>query len=425
MHKKFGWAWLCAGLASIGLVTMVSAGGVGGPTDLGEKKVEKFRKLRPTTEWSLLVKGGRQVEEGDKRNIRLAAEVLVWQTTWRTNPKKPDDVRKEFEQEMGTLLNKENRDKNKDFRKHFAKELVACFKEVFALPFDENKLGCQNAAILLPSLARLQEEEIGDLLTDLIRDPKQHDAVKLYALKGLAAYFPAYEWTVVAPKDNSGNVIPDARKKKYIERIQVLIDFLDRTWESNKADDDAIRFLRREAIRTLAQAQVPAVEVTKDKVFAPVAQRLVQILDPKTKMTPSPSLQEKVEAAIGICQIKVIPNTLYLPDEGIYRVGTFLVEFANAYKNDRTDFVGGGKFRKIPKIPWKIESERLLQALKLQVKNNEIKNAKVLQDAAQPYLSPMKTHAELDRNPKELGVEVDSMRKTPQIYNIKPADNDK
>src|SRR5262249_30838088 len=208
--------------------------------------------------------------------------------------------------------------------------------------------------ILLPKLARLEEEEIGDYLAGLVKDPKKHDAIKLWALKGLAAYFPAHEWTVVAPKDRDGKEIPEARKKREVERSNAVIEFLRRNWESNHADDDAIRYLRREAIKTLAQAQVPAVEITKDKAVAPVAKTLLKILEPKNGMNPSPSLQEKVEAAIGICQIKVIPNSLYLPDQGIYLVGTFLVEFANEYINDRSSFVGGNsKTRKIPKLPWK------------------------------------------------------------------------
>src|SRR5439155_14055972 len=119
-----------------------------------------------------------------------------------------------------------------------------CFKDVFSLPFDENRLGCVNAALLLPKLARMEEEEIGDYLAELVKDPKKHDAIKLYALKGLAAYFPAHEWTVAgAPADA-------ARKKREIERIKVVMDFLQRKWDASKADDDAIRFLRREALKT-------------------------------------------------------------------------------------------------------------------------------------------------------------------------------
>jgi hypothetical protein len=399
-------------------------------TDFNEEWIKEFKKIRPTALLQL-IKGERPFQDSDKRNVELAAKVLVWRMSWplkNTDNKFMDDARKEFDQEINALLDKENRNKNKDYRKVFAKYLVGCFKDVFNLPFEANRVGHLNAAILLPKLARLQEEEIGDFLTALIRDPKQNDAVKLYALKGLAAFFPAYEWTLggaIAPKDNNGNAIPAAQKQKYIDRLQAVIDYIDRTWESSRADDDAIRFLRREAIRTLGQAQVPAVEVNNQKVSAPVAKSLLRVLDPKGGMEPSPSLQEKVEAAIGICQIKVIPNTLYIPDEGIYRVGTFLVDFANAYKKDRGEFFGGGKTRKLPSIPWKIQSERLLQALKLQVKNNDIKNAQRLLDSAQPYLNAMKSHAEID-SPKELGAVVNSMRpKSAEIYKgVKAAEKD-
>ena len=413
MHRYSRWARIFAAVTIVGLATWVLAKDPT-PTDLGKENVEKFKKIRPG-ELLPLIKGTRQVQDGDKKNIELAAQVLVWRVSWpltpNNNPKVMDEVRKQFNEEISALLAKQNKGNNKAYRKMFAKYLIGCFKKVFELPFDENRIGCVNAAILLPSLARLNDDEdVGDFLAELIKDPKKHDSIKLYALKGLAAFFPAYEWTVIFPKDNAGNVVSDAQKKRYIERIKVVTDFLQRKWEPKTADDDAVSFLRRQAIKTLGQAQVPAVEVKNQKVDGSVVGSLLKILDPMNGMTPPPSLQEKIEAAIGICQIKLIPNSLYLPELGIYRVGTLLVEFADAYQKDKR-VVGT-----IRSIPWKVQGERLTQALKLQVKNLDNseparKKAQVLLDTVDPDLKAIKAHLDnLPDDPKALGKVVNGMK---------------
>src|SRR5258708_14252685 len=132
MHPFCKWTWLCVGLASVSLSALALAKG---PTDLGDDKIKLFKQIRPT-ELIPLIKGTRQVQKSDQKNIELAAEVLVWRASWsvkRKNPKFLEEVRKDFDREINEVMDKGNKVNNKDYRKMLVKYLLRCFKEVFDL----------------------------------------------------------------------------------------------------------------------------------------------------------------------------------------------------------------------------------------------------------------------------------------------------
>src|SRR6516164_5204033 len=121
MHRYSRWARIFAAVTIVGLATWVLAKDPT-PTDLGKENVEKFKKIRPG-ELLPLIQGNRQVQDGDKKNIELAAQVLVWRVSWpltpNTNPKIMDEVRKQFNEEISALLAKQNKGNNKAYRKIF------------------------------------------------------------------------------------------------------------------------------------------------------------------------------------------------------------------------------------------------------------------------------------------------------------------
>src|SRR6202011_5117186 len=113
--------------------------------------------------------------------------------------------------------------------------------------------------------------------------------------------------------------------------------------------------LRREGIKALGQFGMPALEVTKNKVIGPAAFYLIGVLagDQNGKAY---TFAERLEAAIGVCQLQASEIEGYRPEVGLYFVGLTLVELERAYFEGWTYSTG----RKDPKedphqpsLPWK------------------------------------------------------------------------
>src|SRR5262249_52373327 len=146
---------------------------------------------------------------------------------------------------------------NRDFVHQMGPHFAKAFKAVFDRDFLPNRQGSVNAALMLPALAKLKQEEVGDMLKDLINDPKVHDAIKIHTVRALREFFP------VKTLDNADNLkdqkVAD-KKKRDLERIAALTAFIERKWPTpqDKQELDAIHYLRREAIISLAAADAPA-----------------------------------------------------------------------------------------------------------------------------------------------------------------------
>src|SRR5438132_9418261 len=80
-------------------------------------------------------------------------------------------------------------------------------------------------------------------------------------------------------------------------------------------------------------ARVPAVSAIdpKNKIEGHVALGLVKVL--AKKVQPEPSIQERVEATIGVCQFTKYVEQ-YDPKIGIYLVGETLADLVGEYKTD-------------------------------------------------------------------------------------------
>jgi hypothetical protein len=306
---------------------------------------------------------------------------------------------------------------------------VSAFKQILDFPFDNNRLSCVNAAVLLPDLAKLKRPEIADFLVTLLEDPKKHDSIKLWAAQALAEFFPATEFDVVLKK---GDQAAELQKQTDLKRVNALLKFVTRKWtpakDASKGEIEGFRYARRMAIYALADARVPVIEADPNpkakKLAGAVIQALLPILDKDAYTaaygdTPEPSLAEKIEAVIAIGRMKVQPNSAYQPDEGIYRVGTALVEVATAYKIDFNRFAGkGAQLKNIPSIlPWKRDGRRLQMALADMadsVRNDAARvsawdNARKLQSAALPLLNAMQA-GQANFNAQDLADVVKTLR---------------
>ena len=318
---------------------------------------------------SLRDKGSQAFGKDDLALMDLAAKYYVYRVTSqeaKQDPKVMHKVVSDFENQMDSAMRAAKTNTNPEFLKHFPKAAIARIKDVLELDFNANRLPCLNAAILLPSLAQTKQDYVAEYLVQLLNDPKKNEVIKLYAAKALREYPAARVYTDEDPPTDKALL---AQKARDSARVEALLKMLDHKWpaseKSPKEEVDAVRFIRREVVAALASAQVPATATLikkKPALEGPVAYGLIRILA-KDGVTPSPSLAERCDAAIGLCYIKP-PNLQYTKQEyqpqlAIFLVGKFLGDYISEYQKDFVNL----KVKRLPFHPWKLNSERLAQAL--------------------------------------------------------------
>ncbi len=365
-----------------------------GQVQLGDKlgtetQIDGFNAEKKN-DFKKVMQGEREYKAADQALLELAAQYYIYRITWFDKIQRDREllnkVREEFKSEADAAP------KYKEtVAKPFAKALLGCFADVFKLSFDKNRIAHVNAALMLPGLAQFKSEEVGDFLAKLIADPKTHDAVRMHAARALGEFFRS-----IPPMEQTQAKGNDLRRQKDPARIQALLDVIDKKWDPKKIAPEAAQYLRREAVKALAQARIPAVEVGKGKLTAPVAIGLLRVLAVPPVLVPPPSQGEKLEAAIGICQLQVdAAHDLFVPEIGIYRTARALNEFVRNYQTDfKSQFGGAGKKAKTPVMPWRYDAERVKLALKAMVDNTLAKEearkrARSLDTNMQPFLKAM------------------------------------
>lgn len=233
-----------------------------------------------------------------------------------------------------------DRDQQRKFLLEFGKALTAAIDEVLKNPMAIARV---NAARILTRLGEAGLEESADYMVKVMQDKEQIDAVKLYVLRGLKELLAA------------NGKIKDPERELRI--VQALLEFMKRPptyGDKAPADEvEAHRYLRREAIRALAQSHLPAL-VHKKEVAAQPALELLRVMS-KDGVTPEPSFSEQLEAAIGICKMQSKNYKEYQPDYAAQHLGYFLSDFMTRYNDDRT--------KTLRSEAWKIQAVRLQQAL--------------------------------------------------------------
>jgi hypothetical protein len=348
------------------------------------------------------------------------AQWYVFRMSWTETHNKAKElqaVASEFATHMNNASSAQNAEKNRDFVKVLSARLAAAFKDTFTMKAAGNHITLTNTALLLPHYAKLRMESASDCLAELAGGKQYHDVVRFGAVKGLREFLTSLPRRE-APKGADPKAAEQA-KARDARLINAVIDYVTRTWEADpdsKEELDAARFMRREGIRTLAATQLPAVEVTADgKVAGPVAHTLARVLARgKGELNPPPALSEKLEAAVGLCQMRSDIFPEYQPEAALRLVGEFLLEFGDEYIKDYTAFKDDVQ-RKIPLLPWKSSAVRLDQALQtlsstLPPKVLAQSNAKVIYSDAKIMLSDyIRFHKQMDR-PSALRTAVNRMK---------------
>jgi hypothetical protein len=358
-------AWLLS--ASAGFAQLSSK------TDLEEAR-NKHR-----TQLFKLLDGSAQATAADKEVIESAAKWYVHRLDWpiiRSDVKKMHDLQADMENEMINRVTGTNAKGKQAFVNQMGPALVRAMRPLLDMDFLANRVVVLNGAAMLPSMAKLKQDDLGEFLTEIVKDDKRHDAVKLHAIAAMREYMPVTPLTEDSDTDNKTLM---RRKAADVARVDALVAYLERGLPNNlpKEEADAARYLRRNALETLALAGTPAVSAMKKKgaVEGPVAPTLLRILSPKSGLEPAPGLAEKIEAMVGLAQMKFPNMPEYNPEPAIHLIGVGIIQMANEYSTDYVNFSLKGKDRKLPIIAWKAQAKRLELALKDLLSNTAKANA--------------------------------------------------
>jgi hypothetical protein len=347
------WSFPAAGLLAVLSGFLLLSPASAQEKQLGTSAIEEaFNKQKDL--FDRFVRGLKTPGEGDKTLIDTAAKYYVYRLTWFDNPKDPKVLHKlaeEFSRDIMEQAQAEAK-KNQKFMQFFCKALADHLKELLDMDFNKNKLPCLHGCFMLHVLARTGNEDIGDLLTDFVKDSKRHPAVQLYALKSLKEFFAA------RPPTPGGALNPQLAREA--ARIEAVLAYLDRKVKlpenAPREEVDTVIFIRREAVRALAETRVPAMDLDPKtgKVLAPVAHALLRVATEDKGFDPPITFPEQAIAVIGLMQMrsKLVPE--YQVDLTIDLVGRFLEKFADEYNKDFENFRTKGKEANRGQMyPWK------------------------------------------------------------------------
>jgi hypothetical protein len=107
----------------------------------------------------------------------------------------------------------------------------------------------------------------------------------------------------------------------------------------SSAERNGIRYVRRDAVRSLAAARrawaVEKMDGNQIRRDGPIAQLLLDIMVAEEgKISPEPSWEERVEAAYALCQVEIRPGTNYRPDYVVQHMGRFVAALGSAANDD-------------------------------------------------------------------------------------------
>ena len=221
-----------------------------------------------------------------------------------------------------------------------------------------------NAARILAAVGRSGYEESADLAMDVIENPNESDAVRMYALQTLRLLL-----AVPNLEDKKASAITKADRE--LKVAQTLIAFIGRqpplTADATAEQYEAIRYVRREAIRALGLIRKPIIR--KDKaVVAEPALWLLKVAAMDEAVPVVPGLAERVEAVIGYFQLNA--DRTQNIDYAIQWTGAALVDFAGFAKTkpdpklEPPEPMPGKEVGVNEYYGWKFASARLLGAMK-------------------------------------------------------------
>src|SRR5262249_46909669 len=146
-----------------------------------------------------------------------AAQWHIYRVTWtllQNESERMDTIYRDLDRVLTEA--QKGKGATEKFLQLFTKQCLSCVKEVLQ---NDRAIARINGARLLSRLASTGQEEILDLLTDVLKDPKQSEAVKSYALKGFHDFF------ALTRGENAIRIRDEDREKR---AVLALLEYLNR-----------------------------------------------------------------------------------------------------------------------------------------------------------------------------------------------------
>jgi hypothetical protein len=217
-------------------------------------------------------------------------------------------------------------------------------------------------AHVLAKVAELGQGALSETLIELLKDKKQNDAVRYWALRGLTTLLAQ-----VQPMQ-----MPPVMTKEQVDKCgTALVEFLEsRKGPSKNAPQEEIDgfcVLRREAVRALALVHVPKIN---DKVRPALV--LARVAGSDGRMQPPPRVDERLEAAIGLARMQTAQDKRYQADYAAGQIAKAIGAVAEQF-NKEVELKEALRTR-----PWRADAGRMKDALEV-LKANNGQNAFVAQ----------------------------------------------
>jgi hypothetical protein len=205
-----------------------------------------------------------------------------------------------------------------------------------------------NAAWMAAEVGKMGYDGAAELYIKILEKEEMNDAVKLYALKGLEYLFtivpdPIIPEKTVFQQNNRGELSALERKA-----IQAMIKYIERNVELTDSmpleEINALRYIRREAVRALGHVRVQTVknlgQVDSRPAFVllKVARNDIPRLWPLGWEMRDQPPTEQLDAIIGFCRLKPDINTRDVNlDYAVYHLGRAIYSLAEFRINHGTD----------------------------------------------------------------------------------------
>lgn len=215
-------------------------------------------------------------------------------------------------------------------------------KELKPVLSNSQRIARLNGARVLVRMAQWGAEDVVPELVNIINMPTESDAVKMVAVQGLGYIF-ALEGvtgdvrTTNLFKDKAGQTNRDkaiVAVYKWLEKLSsVPANEVNLLKSENIA---AIRYLRREAIKTLGNTGRPAMSDANGNREVSIAEMLVKIVRNRDdeQLSPATDLRERYEATLALAKLSGKNYPLYQPDVSAHAMAKFVVDLATQANAD-------------------------------------------------------------------------------------------
>lgn len=223
-----------------------------------------------------------------------------------------------------------------------------------------------NAARLLSTAAKTGAVAHYPTVTGLLKNPGTPPEVKVYALKAAENLLSAYDINVLTTRKRDHS----ARPKELVELIQAVEDVIVKpnvlvaqpaapgaapAAPPTPEDQAVVAFIRRQAVRTLAQVRFASVTVPPGGPTVYPAHTLARVIYSDPAINPPPNPAEIAEAVLGLCNMSSTRG--YNPDAAADAVATGMIAFATprAARPEATN----------KDHPWRTYAARLTEGVRL------------------------------------------------------------